>query len=423
MKRFTLLYKCITAFILLMSLSGIESRAGWDTKTEIYSFTAGRWGAQLITVDGKIFAGGGYHGNNSATNDWQEYDIANDTWTNKNPMPGTTTNRSGGVTFTINGKAYLGLGIENFNNFTLPWNFLTDLWEYDPDNDTWTKMADFPGTGTGFCGVFVLDNKAYVVGGSTGKLSADGTNEVYEYDPATDKWTQKASYPETYIKDRPFGFSAEGKGYISCGSTSSGATDKTYEYDPAADSWTEKAAYAGGVLGGGVTFVANGVPYCGLGSKGGSDYQTVFYTYNAAEDNWSYAAGFEFTAPGRKYAIAAVVNNEVYLGAGWRIDGGASAQTWFKDWYQLDAASAVNINKVNAESDVKVYPNPARDVIYINSDNFSQYEFLSVTGKKLMCGEVNSERAINVSELPVGTYLLQLTNDNGNVFAKKISIR
>lgn len=410
MKRFTLLKKLLVALMGMALLTPMKSYAGWDDKTAINTFTPGTWGAQLVIVNGKIYAGGGYHGNNNNSNDWQEYDPSTDAWAFKNDMPGNVANRSGGVTFTINGKAYLGMGIENFNNFTASWNFLNDLWEYDEANDTWTQKADFPGMGGGFCGVFVIENKAYVIGGTTGKLNADGSNQLYEYDPAADTWTQKADFPAQYIKDQPFAFAANGKGYISCGQTDAGISDKTYEYDPAADTWTEKAAFAGGAVSSGVTFMANGVPYCGLGGQGGTDYPTVFYTYNADSDSWSYAGGFEFSNLGRKYAKAATIGNKVYMGMGWRIDGGPNNQTWYKDWYEIDAAVSASV-PAYAQSKVAVYPNPATNLINIDIKNEGQYRIYGTTGRLLQSGTVNAE-PINIEALTHGTYILKIISES-----------
>lgn len=411
MKNYTIAFKCLMTIILSMGL--VLPVGAWDAKTDIKSFLGGRWGAMSIALDGKIYLGGGYHGNNRNSNDWLEYDPIADTWTDKNPMPGSATNRSGGVTFMLNGKVYLGLGIENFNSFTAAWSFLTDLWEYDAVTDTWTQKSDFPGAGVGFCGVFVIADKAYIIGGITGKLGADATNKVYEYDPASDTWTEMADYPETYIKE-PFSFSADGNGYISGGTNSAGRTDETYMYDATADTWTAKAAYSGGTVSGGVTFIANNVPYCGLGSSNSTDYPATFYTYNVSDDTWSYAGGFEFAQQGRKYSVASVIDNEVYMGAGWRIDGGPNTQAWFRDWYNLNAGTAVSVRGSNINNKtVKLYPNPAHEKIYISSmAEVRSYKLYSISGTILKEGIVGKNSYINIDQLSAGYYMVELRSDN-----------
>ncbi len=414
MKIFTQKANSIFILMAMMLVMNIDTYAKWDLKTDYPIFAQGRWGMQMMTINNKIFAGGGYEGNNTVGNEWTEYDIATDKWAAKGSMPGTNTNRAGGVTFTINGKGYLGMGIENFNSFTDPWTFLTDLWEYDADNDKWNKKADMPGVGVGYAGVFVINNKAYVVGGNTGKNSADGTNQVYEYDPATDKWTKKANYPGSFIKNQPFAFALNGKGYISCGQISGSRTDETYEYDPVADKWTKKKAFPGGEIAGGVSFVANGVAYCGMGGIAGginnSDYPLTFYYYKPETDSWHYAAGMEFPLWGRMYAQVGVIGDKVYLLAGWRIDD--VNQRWFRDLHVIDAAVAVNIDNVITNNNLVIYPNPATDELHINNaSQYSSYTVYDIAGRTMASSPLHNDH-INIKHFPQGNYILELRTTN-----------
>jgi N-acetylneuraminic acid mutarotase len=59
---------------------------------------------------------------------------AQDTWTQKADFGGTA--RYGAFAFSINGKGYLGTGDNN--------NVLyKDVWEFDPLTHSWTQKADF----------------------------------------------------------------------------------------------------------------------------------------------------------------------------------------------------------------------------------------------------------------------------------------
>src|ERR1700677_858486 len=73
------------------------------------------------------------------------------------------------------------------------------------DQGTWSAASAMP-TGTGDSGVAALDGKIYVVGGSSFyphivPTSSDmgtgtwGSSVNYEYDPATDHWSQLAPMP------------------------------------------------------------------------------------------------------------------------------------------------------------------------------------------------------------------------------------
>lgn len=65
----------------------------------------------------------------------------------------------------------------------------------DPANDSWVKVADFPGqTGRSGAVAFVMGNKAYVGTGYNGK---DRLKDFWEYDPATNSGTRKADFGGT----------------------------------------------------------------------------------------------------------------------------------------------------------------------------------------------------------------------------------
>ena len=69
----------------------------------------------------------------------QEYDPVNDSWTNLGDYPGPA--RAQGIGQTWNGKGYFGFGSENSGAL------LTDLWEFDPIGFTFTQLPSCPGVG------------------------------------------------------------------------------------------------------------------------------------------------------------------------------------------------------------------------------------------------------------------------------------
>ena len=70
-----------------------------------------------------------------------------------------------------------------------------DFWEYDPATDTWTQKANFGGGArTGAVG-FSIGTKGYV---GTGIDANDLLRkDFWEYDPVTNKWTRKANFGGT----------------------------------------------------------------------------------------------------------------------------------------------------------------------------------------------------------------------------------
>lgn len=67
----------------------------------------------------------------------------------------------------------------------------------------------------------------------------------------------------------------------------------------------------------------------------------------------------------------------------------------------------------NASVMCSVYPNPATEVIMVNSGNtVNHYEVYTITGAMVMSKPVDEKSfSVNVSELPTGTYLLKLTSE------------
>jgi hypothetical protein len=95
-----------------------------------------------------------------------------------------------------------------------------------------------------------------------------------------------------------------------------------------------------------------------------------------------------------------------------RLVGNMQAITWnFKT--KTDGTS-INPEWL-AETTMVIYPNPATDVVYIKSEEtISRMEIFNLQGQLVKL--VNADlRKINVSDLPVGAYILRLTTDKGVV--------
>lgn len=88
--------------------------------------------------------------------------------------------RNGAVTFAINGKGYLAGGVSYYG-------FQNDLWEYDPTTDSWMQKANIPSpVGYRHASGFALNGKGYY------GLGIDNNSTLYknwrEYNPITNQW-------------------------------------------------------------------------------------------------------------------------------------------------------------------------------------------------------------------------------------------
>jgi N-acetylneuraminic acid mutarotase len=211
----------------------------------------GRIAAVAFSVGTKAYVGTGYgYGYDGATfvnenymNDFWEYDSQTNTWKQAASLPGDA--RRGAIAFSINGKGYVGTGANGSGR-------MKDFYVYDPNTSSWAKMSDlnqsFPGGKREFASCFVINNKAYIVGGYGSTLVYD----FYYFNADSGTWVKKrplANSDDTYddnytiLRQQGVGFALQGKGYITLGMNSSYKTRTVWEYNPADDLWTEKTSF------------------------------------------------------------------------------------------------------------------------------------------------------------------------------------
>src|SRR3990172_7365314 len=82
---------------------------------------------------------------------------AQDVWTPIANCP-PSMGRTGEISFSTGSKGYVGFGLEIC---PLSCIFKNDLWEYDPSNDSWTQKANCPGAPREWAVAFGIANKGY----------------------------------------------------------------------------------------------------------------------------------------------------------------------------------------------------------------------------------------------------------------------
>ena len=132
--------------------------------------------------------------------------------------------------------------------------------------------------------VFVYKDSAYIVSGISNGTTV---NEMFMYSATNDKWTQKRNiantssetYDDTYssiMRSDAVGFIMGTKGYLTTGINNS-YNNTTWEYDFATDLWSQKTAFERTERSNAVAFTINGRGFVGLGKN------TTFYTGNFEE--------------------------------------------------------------------------------------------------------------------------------------------
>lgn len=177
---------------------------------------------------------------------FQSYNPNTRVWTTRAPYPGSP--RQQGVSLSIGNKGYYGMGFTSVNGKA---SMLSDWWEYDATTNVWTRKKDIVPAARWRAASFVVGNKGYVgLGGTYDKTAL--LPEWWEYSPDTDSWTKKATPPQPASKISDSGgerraFSLlNGKGYLLVDVGGNDYTTQVYEYDPSTDKWTQKKSFPTG---------------------------------------------------------------------------------------------------------------------------------------------------------------------------------
>lgn len=230
-----------------------------------------------------------------------EYDIATGQWSRKNDFPGVW--RSSAVCFTINGEAYMGLGIrDEIHKVEIP-SSASDFWKYNPQNDKWTKLNDFPGLPRRVGAAFSYNNKGYVMMGSGYGFFTDS----WRYTPETDQWEPLSDFPGEGRNDLHIA-RQDHIVYMYYSTKQSFDSNEIWKYDLNEDSWKYMDKFENHAI---VSFCDNNKSYF-------IDRNSTFFQF-IPDQNISIRkpdfqgmerAGFAETG------VQIIVGNKIYFGAG-----------------------------------------------------------------------------------------------------------
>ncbi len=290
----------------LMFITSSPQGGSWTQKAD---FPGGvRYSAASFSIGTKVYIGLGYNGAGFPARDLWEWDQVTGIWTKKADYPGIAT--GGVVCFSIGSKGYIGTG-HNFN----AGSFSNDFWEYDPGLNSWTQKAYLPVTEARAWGVgFSIGNKGYIGTGffTDGVGGSSGNGDLWEWDQVTNTWTRKANFGGTG-RFGAVGFSIGNKGYIGTGQSGTDFRKDFWEWDQSADVWTKKADFGGRSRAYANSFTIGNKGYIGTGSNGTSLYSDV-WEWDQATDTWKELANFSGNA--RANGVGFSIGNKGYIGIG-----------------------------------------------------------------------------------------------------------
>jgi N-acetylneuraminic acid mutarotase len=260
-----------------------------DTWSQLQSIPfSGRGYSYAVSIGDKAYMGFGSTDNGSYPTDWWQYDMNNDSWLQLANFPGNGRNHPAMV--VVNNKIYMGCGSNGNGN-------LGDWWEYDILSDYWSQKSNIIGNNRHHPFYFGIDNYAYV-GFGHGSLIGPGSNpsassyiynDFYRYNPTNDTWTMLSDFPsEARVAGTQFSYG--GKGYILSGDGDDHgplSEGEFWEYNPQNNSWSQLQSHPGGAIWAPGNFVIGCDVYFLLGQNWNAQQPTdpiSVYKYKLSED-------------------------------------------------------------------------------------------------------------------------------------------
>lgn len=292
-------------------------------------------------------------------NDLWEYDPLNDAWTQMADMPGVA--RRNPIAFSLDGKGYVGTGHDAIiSSLGVP---LKDFYEYDPVSNGWAQKQDYPGAGGNgvyFATGFATSSRGYIC---AGKVAPDNyAADLWEYDPATDNWTQQSGFPGG-VRYNLMSFTINDIAYVGFGIDEDTFRKDLWSFNPATSAWQQMTECPGAPRGAGGTFTLNGRGFICCGADGG--FKEDLWEYDPFTDRWKIRA--YFPVDGRRYGFSFAINNRGYFGAG---KGSFGIK---RSHYEYDPLSIFGMKLEDEASlslqdnevlESKIFPNPASNVVH-----------------------------------------------------------
>jgi N-acetylneuraminic acid mutarotase len=159
----------------------------------------------------------------------------NGNWINRSDFPGLAVGEA--VVFTVADKAYVGTGVD----VSHPNSRSNAMYAFDPSgNGGWIQIADLPGVARNAAVGFSVAGMGYV---ATGYDGTQPLSDCWQYDPVNNSWSQKASLNDG-IKGYPrydaVGFGIGNFGYVTTGYNGSTWLEDLWQYDPEKDEWIQR---------------------------------------------------------------------------------------------------------------------------------------------------------------------------------------
>ncbi|MEI8202589.1 MAG: kelch repeat-containing protein [Bacteroidota bacterium] len=394
--------KLLSISMLIAFTFNAMAQLTWTQKADFYSV---RTETFAFTIGNYGYVGNGTDGPNYNT-DLFQWDPTNNTWTQKASMPSLGKAKAACFTidslgYTVGGATYSGVGLNS-----------DETWSYSPTSNSWTQKVSYPTIVSGAC-AFVIGNYAYV---GLGMTTVDNYfNTFYRFDPVGNSFTAIAPFPGN-ARCMAFAFTINGKGYVGAGQSYSGGSYIFYkdmwEYDPTTNSWTQKADFPPIARGFVAGWSINNIGYAGLGWNTPFNIFGDLWAYIPTNNTWQ-----QMNTPDGfpRFAVGAFsIGNKGYVAT-----GRVASSTYIKEFWEFLPAADIGINENKA---VSVSSTISDNQLYLFGlaplENIKSVQLIEPSGKLIKQWKYEFNSTYDVSGLTSGLYFVQLEMKHGIRVAK-----
>jgi N-acetylneuraminic acid mutarotase len=300
----------------------VTGTLSWATKA---SSPVARSEGMGAVVGNKLYAFGGYKDSTfRPVPDVYAYDFTTNTWTKKADMPQRLTHAGTATdgTFIYMAGGYPGLANQ-------PQTFsTTNVWKYNPSNDTWSNLKPLPSARGGGTLVYNdVDNHLYFVGGSDSSRHDSASAWKLDLSNQSAGWIQLTNLPQP--RNHVGGAALNGKIYVVGGQTGqdnlSVFKSNVYEYTPSSNTWREVAPLINQPRShiANATFVYNGKIVVEGGEGPGRVALSNVETYDPSTNQWTALTNLKAA---RSSGIGAVWDDHLFFTTGY--NGAFKSDTW-----------------------------------------------------------------------------------------------
>ena len=351
-----------------------------------------------FSIGDKHYCGTGRDDGFNCTRNFYRFNGTTQNWEPGTSLPeGESRQYANG--FSHNGFGYILCG----DNCT--GTYFSSFWRFDPSSEQWTSIDSLPAPGRAGAVHFIIGDSLYLIGGQ----NASGIlNEVWRYCFSTQEWQQKNYLPIPGFW-RGLAFSHNSFGYISAGkSNASTWNSETWKYDPVLDHWSIFPAIALGER----TYVGSVQKDSCLYVFGGIDpNDQILTSFDKINLNFFNTQSLpDFTGDPRKGGVCFSHDGDFYIATG------IAGNMRLKEIWKIEN---VMISKLIDEQQLRIYPIPTIDALYLQVDPICIGEFIYVmdgNGSIVLIHRIQSTKdELSLAHLSSGNYRVVYRNQSSPI--------